>query len=314
MSRLSSLILSIHAIIFRPRRALQALVMDSLYKAKTDYLVIGHITQDLQSDGSFRLGGTVVYSGLTAKALGHDVRVLTSAPSDLALDELALLNTKRVPSAAATVFRNVATEKGRMQYLYSQASRISSAMMPDVWAKPAIVHIAPVFHDVDPAMLALFPNSLVCLTPQGWMRQVDEKGLIHPKTLDGLEKWLSYAQICVLSREDLQGDMSQAEHLARLIPVFVVTERDHGARVYWQGKQQHFPAPPMQLTDDTGAGDIFAACFFHHFYHHKNAFQATRFAVELASRSITREWLQSVPTQEEIKKAKDLALEQALYG
>ena len=43
-----------------------------------DYLVVGHITQDLTPDGP-RLGGTATYSALTARALGLQVGVVTSA-------------------------------------------------------------------------------------------------------------------------------------------------------------------------------------------------------------------------------------------
>lgn len=288
--------------------------MDSLIRKKMDYLIIGHLTQDLQSDDSFRLGGTTAYSGLCAQALGHEVKVLTSLSTEASLEALQNMAINLVPSDESTVFRNISTEKGRVQYLHSRACQIKPSHLPQTWANPAIVHIAPVIDDLDPSMLSLFPNSLVCLTPQGWMRKADENGLIHPIPLEGLDQWLAYAQVVVLSIEDLQGDMNEAERLAKLVPILVVTQRDKGALVYWQNKPMHFPAPEISLVDDTGSGDIFAACFFHHFYLHQNAFQAARFAVDLASRSVTREWLDSIPTQEEIQQANQLALEQVLYG
>ncbi len=45
--------------------------MRAIKHYSVDYLLIGHLTQDLQDDGSFRLGGTVSYAGLTAHALGR---------------------------------------------------------------------------------------------------------------------------------------------------------------------------------------------------------------------------------------------------
>lgn len=127
------------------------------------------------------------------------------------------------------------------------------------------MHIAPVYHDLDPAILAQFPHSLVCLTPQGWMRKTDENKQIHPpQTLRGFEKWLGYAQAIVLSLEDLQGgDLKEADRLASYTQTLVVTQRENGALVYHDDQQMHFPAPPkVKLLDDTGSGDIFAACFF----------------------------------------------------
>ena len=43
-----------------------------------DYLVIGHVAHDLTPEGP-RLGGTVAYSALTARALGLRVGVVTAA-------------------------------------------------------------------------------------------------------------------------------------------------------------------------------------------------------------------------------------------
>lgn len=279
-----------------------------------DYLLIGHVTEDLQSDGSVALGGTVTYAGLTAQALGHQPAIITSCAEETPLKALNAIPIKRLLSPGSTQFRNIPIDTGRMQYLYRQATIITAQSLPEKWSKPAIVHIAPVFNDVDPAILAQFPDSFRCLTPQGWMREVDKNNRVQAKTLSGLDKWLGYTHAIVLSREDLQGDMDEASRLANLVPTLVITDRENGAHVYFKGKIQHFPAPNVELIDDTGSGDIFATCFFHHLYRHQNPWQAARFAVELASQSVTRRHLNSIPTKKEIQKAGQLALEKALYG
>ena len=46
-------------------------------KETPDYLIFGHITQDLVEDGT-RLGGTAVYSSILAQRLGLDVALVTS--------------------------------------------------------------------------------------------------------------------------------------------------------------------------------------------------------------------------------------------
>ena len=52
-----------------------------------DYLVIGHVTQDVLPNG-FALGGTASYSALTAKAAGLRVGIVTSCDPNLSLPEL----------------------------------------------------------------------------------------------------------------------------------------------------------------------------------------------------------------------------------
>ena len=47
-----------------------------------DYLVVGHIAQDV-IPGGFQLGGTVSYASLTAKALGLRVGIVTACTPDL---------------------------------------------------------------------------------------------------------------------------------------------------------------------------------------------------------------------------------------
>jgi len=49
---------------------------------------------------------------------------------------------------------------------------------------------------------------------------------------------------------------------------------------------------------------IFAAAFFYRYYTTKDPWEAGRFAVLLASWSVTKQHLQSIPTSHEIKKAK----------
>lgn len=283
-------------------------------KNDVDYLLIGHVTEDLQEDGSFTLGGTVTYSGLTAKALGHQVAIITSCSDETPLEALEGIQIQRIHSCHATRFRNISDATGRLQYLYSQANKITLDNMKEDWANPSIVHIAPVFNDVEPQLLAKFPNSFRCLTPQGWMRDLDEHGVVHPKKLENIDKWLSYAHAVVLSQEDLQGDLFEAEKLASDVPVLVVTNSDKGALVFSKGEKRQFSAPSVNLIEDTGSGDIFAACFFHYLFQHQNAWQAAHFAINLASLSVTRKNLNSIPNNIEIQKARQKALEMNIYG
>jgi len=58
------------------------------------------------------------------------------------------------------------------------------------------------------------------------------------------------------------------------------------------------------LVEDTGAGDIFAACFFHRLQETNDPWEAARFAVQLAACSVTRRHFASIPTQQEISNAR----------
>jgi len=72
-----------------------------------DYLAIGYITKDLLDSG-FTVGGTVNYSGLTARNLGRGVGVVTSASPYLDLKEaLPGIEVVSVPSSVTNAFQNI---------------------------------------------------------------------------------------------------------------------------------------------------------------------------------------------------------------
>ncbi|HPR35094.1 MAG TPA: PfkB family carbohydrate kinase [Anaerolineaceae bacterium] len=274
-----------------------------------DYLLIGHVTADLQADQSISLGGTASFSGLTAARLGHKVGLVTSCASDLQLEPLSGIQKWVIPSEKTTTFRNEGLGQTRVQHLYSLATRITADHIPATWRDCQLVHFGPIAAEIDPNIVDLFPNALVCLTPQGWYRQADEEGLVrHVDWPEGLAL-LERADAVVLSIEDLKGDESKVQDLSWICSLLVVTENREGARVFWKGRPvRYFSAPLVELVEDTGAGDIFAACFFHRLHITRDPWEAARFAVQLSACSVTRRRLQSVPTQNEIDQAKNQML------
>jgi len=268
-----------------------------------DYLVVGHITQDLLDDGTYRPGGTVSYSGLTASALGQQVGILTSCAEDTDLSAYAGIQVRALPASQSTVFRNIPTDSGRLQYMYHSARRLDASSVPEEWKLAPIVHLGPVAAEIDPDIFSAFPRSLLCLTPQGWLRGFAKDGRVLPVDWTYSPKLLQAAHAVVLSIEDLHNDENKVEKWASLCRLLVVTQSNQGARVYWNGDVRRFPAPKVALVQDTGAGDIFAACFFHRLYATQDPWEAARFAVRLAAASVTRRHFQSVPTAREISDA-----------
>ncbi len=268
-----------------------------------DYLVIGHVTRDRLPDGRYRLGGTVAYAGLTAQRLGLRVGVVTACDGDTDLSPLAPLHVHRVPAEVTTTFENRHTPKGRIQYLHQVAPLLRDYHVPREWRRAAIVHLAPVAQEVDPRMLPVFTHGLVGVTPQGWLREWDETGRVHPSPWPEAPYVLPRVGAAVLSIEDLAFDESRIPDLARLASILVVTRGAQGADLYWQGEVIHADAPRVREVDPTGAGDIFAACFFVRLYETRDPVHALHVATFLASKSVERPGLEGVPTEEEIRMA-----------
>jgi sugar/nucleoside kinase (ribokinase family) len=117
------------------------------------------------------------------------------------------------------------------------------------------------------------------------------------------ESALTKADAVVVSREDLNGDEEQIEHIAHHTKLLAVTEGAAGCVLYWHGDRRRFRALEVQEVDPTGAGDIFAAAFFFRLLKTRDPWEAARFATILASYSVTRDGLDGIPTMREIEES-----------
>jgi sugar/nucleoside kinase (ribokinase family) len=273
-----------------------------------DYLLIGHVCRDLTPDGP-RLGGTVSFGALMAQALGQRVGIVTSAPDTLA-PLLALLESvplQRVPAPEATTFENVYTPAGREQTLRGRAARLTAADIPEAWQHTRIAHLAPVADEVDPRLAAAFPGAFVGVTPQGWMRAWDEAGRVTYRAWPEPESVLRHADALALSIEDVGGDEAAVRALADMARVVAVTRSHEGATLYVDGSAQHIPAPRVRSGDETGAGDIFAVAFFIHLSRTGDPLAAAHFATTLASDSVRRAGIDSIPDPVTIRAAEAAA-------
>lgn len=258
-----------------------------------DYLLVGHITRDLTPEGD-RPGGTVMYSGRTAVALGSHTAVLTSAATDFAgmhvLDGLDVVN---VAAAATSTFENVYTPHGRVQTIHATAATLTPDHLPMAWRAPAIAHLAPVGHEVDPRLIGCFPHSLTCLTPQGWLRAWGPDGRVYPRHWPEAEEILPLADVVVLSEEDLP-DVATFWHYWVWSKLLVLTGGPKGCLVLQGETAVHVPGISVQQVDPTGAGDIFATAYFIRYHQTGDALAAARFANYVAAHSVTQIGIEAV--------------------
>ncbi len=277
-------------------------MLDLVPLEPVDYLILGHVTEDLTPDGT-RLGGTAAFSALTAHALGLRVGIVTSASASTSLAALDGLPVVRVPSPHTTTFENVSTPHGRVQTLHHEAAPIPFEAVPEVWRSAPIVHLGPVVHEVDPAYASRFSASVLGLTPQGWMRTWDEAGHVSAQPWASAALLGPQAGAVAMSREDVLGDEEVIEGLAHQTRLLAVTEGPAGSVLYWNGDRRRFRAPETAEVDGTGAGDIYAAALFVRLYTTRDPWEAARFATRLASYSVGRTGLDGIPTRKEIDES-----------
>ena len=276
---------------------------------RPDYLVIGHVAKDRMPGGAI-LGGTVSYAALTAHKLGQRTAAVTSYGPDLpSLAALDGVKIKNVPHPHSTRFENIYAAGGRRQIWTATAGQLSLESVPSAWQKTPIAHLAPLSQEMSPAMIGQFPDSLICVTLQGWLRGYDSDYTVTFQPHPELEKWLPHIDILILSLADLSGDRDKMTHLLNTVKLGVETAGSDGCYLYQNGQTKHVPVQPEVDVEPTGAGDIFAAAFFVRYQETKDAVQAAQFANACGSLSVRKVGMDSIPTRPEVE-----AHELEMYG
>lgn len=285
-----------------------------------DFLVIGHALQDLIGEGDepeWRLGGAVAYASALARRLGLRTAVLTSAGPDMDFERLLSgVDCRVIPGERTTQFRNIypPQAEGQRRQVVPQSSDVTLAPehVPDDCRDAGIVLLGPVVGEVTDDIAACFPNALIGVGAQGFLREVDDAHHVRPVSPDrwDAEPLLRDASVLFVSDEDVSVDEAPAaiERWTRIVDIVVFTRGDRGADVYYRGEERHINAFPCSTVDLTGAGDVFAAAFLIRLHEtgrlpadRSDPWEATRFADCAASFVVEADGLEGIPARDQIE-------------
>ncbi len=277
-----------------------------------DYLLIGHVTADLQPDGSVVLGGTALYSALTASRLGARVAILTRGAFGVEvagmkvpnLDILSGENIQIVVQEAdvPTTFINEYQADRRVQTMPHWAGEIDLRGLPPHWRNAKVVHLGPIADEIEPRACTGLTAEFMGVTPQGWMRdwprQTGGRVKHIPLRLPGELLGLIDCAIVNIDEIPYARDVIQRVGDRRL---GVVTQGADGARIIAGGQKFELPGFKAPIKSLDGAGDVFAAAFFLKASDRANsAEKAGRFANAVAALSLSEVGAQSVPHMKEV--------------
>lgn len=269
-----------------------------------DFVVLGHFARDEHADGSFTLGGVPTFAAITARNLGYRVGVVTSCADDLPQTELLHdIEIVRTPSPTTTSFRNVYEGARRKQYVCDVAAPILASSIPPEWRTTKIALLGPIANELGVDMAGVFSKeTLVGITPQGWMRQWDDTGRVKPRAWVEAAELLPHVNALILSQEDLGSFTERLSSYILLAPLVALTRGPEGVTIYRKHERPldvpSFPANPL---DPTGAGDSFATAFLIGLHETNDLLQAARFANAAASLAIETKGAANMPTRERVQ-------------
>lgn len=267
-----------------------------------EYVVVGHVTKDLISNG-YTIGGTATYAALTAHKLGLSVGIVTSFDSSFDLDSLLTdISIARTPASETTTFQNIYRDGRREQFVHAVAAPIELAAIHPTWRQSSIIHLGPLVKEIPDDIVGIFDrHSLIGVTPQGWMRQWDESGRVEPRRWHEARDILRRADVLVFSEEDVADMPGEIDRLLDLAPIMVVTRGPAGATLFLDGEPTHHPAFEAAEVDPTGAGDVFAAAFLTRLRETNDPHEATHFAHAVASLSIEAPGVHGIPSRDQVE-------------
>jgi hypothetical protein len=269
-----------------------------------DYLVIGHVAQDITADKP-TLGGTASFASRTALAMGYRTGVITSCKENLDLSELDGIQLLRYPAQETSTFKNIYSYQRRVQKILARASNLDVNSIPGKWRSVRIAHLGPIAREIDPNLLNHFSHTFLGITPQGWLRHWDSSGHISLSPWETIKGLLARADAVVLSLEDLSFDEKVIPELSQHCNVLAITRAAQGISIYWESDRLDIPGLKVEEVDPTGAGDIFAAIFFILLYETGDPIESGRLANHVAATSVTRTGIQSTPKANELQQARN---------
>ena len=188
-----------------------------------DYLVIGHVAHDLTPEDP-RLGGTVAYSALTARALGLRVGILTASGPETSLEPLKDIrvisqNLRKAQHSKIFIQNtgafNICAVRQRGS-ISARCRRSGGGLRSFIWVRSRTKWILC-------CRTIFLPRCLASLRRAGCASGI-RKDRVSPALWQDSEPALKQAGAVVISREDVGGDDELIESMAQQTRVLAVTE------------------------------------------------------------------------------------------
>ena len=245
-------------------------------------IIVGSLARDrIEAGGSVhhRVGGVVWYAGTTFASFGIKTCVVTrttSTDKDLvqAVRDVGV-EVKWRPSTSTTTFVNRYFDDnpdGRVQNVTALAEPIEAEQLLEALVGVHVVYLGPL-HAEDVAddtlqALRIHRPPFVALDAQGYTRAV-RAGRVIPKLDHRLLDILNFCDVVKANQEELRlisGVRELPEAALSLATAYpdleiVVTCGAKGAYVVQRDEVHYEPAVPVDISDPTGAGDVYFASY-----------------------------------------------------
>jgi sugar/nucleoside kinase (ribokinase family) len=264
-------------------------------------LALGHVSRDRRPGGDV-LGGSVTYGALTARRLGWDAAILTTAGPDFEPGrELPGIPAFVRRSSATTRFVNEYDEAGtRHQIVTARADDVDLEALPPAWRDPDVLLLGPLVGELAGVQATALAAGCVGAIAQGYVREVDPDGLVSAREWPRPQRDLLGVHVLFLSEHDLPQADERARDLLAHVPMVALTRGWRGLTLVTRQGCHDVPTLPRPEVDPTGAGDVFAAAFLVRYQETDDPLEAAAFGACAASCAVEGVGASSLGDRDEV--------------
>ncbi len=253
--------------------------------SRPKYLLAGNLTIDVTGRRS-TTGGAVWFGAHVADFLAVPAAAVSAHrgaeppgwPSSVELHTVARPSTM--------IFRNSETAAGRIQRLSNVPKPFEFAEIPEAVLGAEIIHIAPMYNEIDGNDLPRLDGRRTAVSIQGWLRQVGRFGRIEAARWRPGDGQLDHVRALFCSEEDIRHDPVALQRYVDRVPVVIVSSGGRGAALYREGQESKILPPELLTLHRDGAGDVLASAFCCFVLRGRNVIESAREAVALATRFV----------------------------
>ncbi len=295
--------------------------MSNQNKNQTSLFFIGHFAVDnvirFKRISKPSLGGSVSYCSLALKAYTHYAKISiishvgTSNFDDslfsIIRDKNIDLKGIRYSEVENTNFVLDYFDHARTLTLKSKSPNLVFRDIPQEYINnpPDVIVLVPLCNEISYEYVSQiskqFPNIFIGLDLQGFIRNIDERGIVSydydEKIISNLKKIINLiGDKLVLkgSEEEMKLLANEYDDLDKVMMhfekygtkgIFIMTLGESGSLIYQRGKRLlKIPAfKPKKVIDETGAGDVYLSIFLYEFLHSDQSWKSIENAGYLAS-------------------------------
>ncbi len=233
-------------------------------------------------------GSSLMYMGryLTSHSKAN-VAIIAAHGKDFEqyIDGVKIVNSSVLNNSL--IYENIVQGEGRIQYCHNLSSSkpvdINSAVRK-ILENTDIFIFAPLTPNYSPEYIKSLLNhvptgSLKLLTPQGFMRNIDDRGLVSKTNFSTAKDIVPLFDVVVASDEDCDQALEAAQQWVSFNKDLevIITQNKNGATLVNKNGLRHVSTAPVaadDIVDLVGSGDVFSAQMILDYYEGKDILQA----------------------------------------